>query len=170
MKIKHKLITQLAGISSLVIIIAAIVTSCGRDSGGSFGTAASMPVAKSLVMPVTASLNGGQEVPPVATAGTGSAILSVNFITGAISGAVSFTGLSSVAVSAHIHEGAAGVNGLIIVPLAGGIGLTSGTWIVPAGSVLTAAQLNALQAGGLYVQIHTQLFPAGEIRGRLASL
>ncbi len=120
-------------------------------------------------LPVTASLSGAQEVPPVATAGTGSAVLSVNFATGALSGTVSFSGLSSVATAAHIHEGAAGVNGLIIIPLTGGIGLTSGTWTVPAGTVLTAAQLNALQAGGLYVQIHTQIFPAGEIRGQLAS-
>ena len=96
-----------------------------------------MPVAASLVMPVIASLSGGQEVPPVATAGTGSAVLSVNLATGELSGTLSFAGLSSVATAAHIHEGAVGVIGLIIIPLTGGIGLTSGTWTVPAGTVMT---------------------------------
>lgn len=158
---------RFAGLSALVILTAVFVA-CGSDRAGS-GTAANMPVAASIVMSVTATLSGAQEVPPVATAGTGNAVLSVNFATGALSGTVSFAGMSSIAVAAHIHEGAAGVNGLIIIPLTGGIGLTSGTWMVPAGTVMTAAQLAELRTGGLYVQIHTQLFPAGEIRGQLAA-
>jgi CHRD domain-containing protein len=152
----------------ILFCMAVNVVSCG-GGGVPSGTTNTLPMA-SLVMPVTASLTGTQEVPPVVTAGSGSAVFSVNSITGAISGTVSFTGLSSVAVAAHIHEGAVGVNGLIIIPLTGGIGLISGTWMVPAGAVLTAAQLGALKAGGLYVQIHTQLFPSGEIRGQLAGL
>jgi hypothetical protein len=166
MKKQHTIIARFAGLSALVIM-AAIVTSCGGGDGPS-GTTATLPAAASLATPITAVLSGAQEVPPVATAGTGNAVLSVNFATGALSGTVSFSGLSSVAVAAHIHQGAAGVNGPIIIPLAGGIGLTSGTWTVPVGTVMTAAQLSALQAGGLYVQIHTQIFPAGEIRAQLA--
>ncbi len=168
MKTQCKHMIHYTSFPVLFFCLAFIAASCG-GGGVPSGTTTTLPVAASLVMPVTATLTGAQEVPPVATAGTGSAVFSVNSVTGAISGTVSFSGLSSVAVAAHIHEGAAGVNGLIIIPLTGGIGLTRGTWMVPAGTVLTAAQLNALQAGGLYVQIHTQLFPAGEIRGQLAS-
>lgn len=166
MKIRHNSVKRFTGMSAMVFLLTAFVASCGSNGAGS-GTAATTPVGVSLAMPVTASLTGAQEVPPVVTAGTGNAVLSVNFATGALSGAVSFTGLSSAAVAAHIHEGAAGVNGLIIIPLTGGIGLTNGTWTVPAGTVMTAAQLAELRAGGLYVQIHTVMFPAGEIRGQL---
>ena len=167
MKRQYKLMTRYVGFPALLFYLMVIVASCGGEGGGPSGTTAMQPSAASLAMPVTAALSGNQEVPPVATAGTGSAMLSVNFATGELSGTVSFTGLSSVAVAAHIHQAPAGVNGLIIIPLTGGIGLTSGTWTVPAGTVMTPAQLTALQTRGLYVQIHTQLFPAGEIRGQL---
>jgi CHRD domain-containing protein len=166
MKKRYHFVMLFIGMLALVFFLAVILASCGSDGAGS-GTAGTTPVGVSLVMPVTASLTGAQEIPPVATAGTGSAVLSVNFATGALSGTVSFAGLSSAAVAAHIHEGAAGVNGLIIIPLTGGIGLTNGIWTVLADTVLTAAQLAELQAGGLYVQIHTVMFPAGEIRGQL---
>ena len=166
MKIVQKLITPFSGIPAGMILVMLIATSCGRD-GSPAGTTATMLGAASSAIAITASLTGNQEVPLVVTAGTGNTVLSVNIATGELSGTVSFTGLSSAAVAAHIHEGAAGVNGVIIIPLTGGFGLTNGTWTVPAGTVLTAAQLAELQAGGLYVQIHTVIFPAGEIRGQV---
>lgn len=166
MKVLQKRITRFGGIPAWMILIMVIAASCGRD-GNPAGTVAVVPGAASSAITITASLTGNQEVPPVVTAGSGAAVLSVNLATGALSGTVSFSGLSSVAVAAHIHEGAAGVNGLIIIPLTGGIGLTNGTWTVPAGTVMTAVQLNALRIGALYVQIHTVLFPGGEIRAQL---
>lgn len=167
MKIQLKFVTRFAGLSALVLLIAGIAASCGSENGSLSGTIATLPVGASSIVMITAPLSGAQHVPPVATAGTGTAVLTVNFATGELSGTVSFSGLSSVATAAHIHEGTAAVNGIIIIPLTGGIGLTAGTWTVPAGTVMTAAQLNALRIGGLYVQIHTQLFPGGELRGQL---
>ena len=148
MKIVQKLITPFSGIPAGMILVMLIATSCGRD-GSPAGTTATMLGAASSAITITAILNGNQAVPPVATAGIGSAVLTVNFVTGGLGGTLSFSGLSSVATAAHIHEGAAGVNGPIIIPLAGAIGLTSGTWTVPPGTVMTAAQLAALRAGGL---------------------
>jgi hypothetical protein len=166
MKMQYKPLTRFAGLTAILFYLSAVVISCG--SGEVFyGTTAMPPAASPLAMTVTATLSGAQEVPPVATAGTGSAVLSVNAATGAINGTVTFSGLTSLALAAHIHQAAAGVNGPIIIPLTGGVGLTSGTWTVTAGAVLTAAQLGALQTGGLYIQIHTQIFPDGEIRGQL---
>jgi mono/diheme cytochrome c family protein len=112
-------------------------------------------------------MNGAQEVPAVATPGAGAAVLTVNLNTGSISGSLTFTGLTSNATAAHIHQGSAGVNGPVIVPLAGGAGATAGIWSVPAGTFLTAAQLTALKTNGLYVNIHTVNNPAGEIRGQI---
>lgn len=116
---------------------------------------------------IITALSGAQEVPAVATAGTGTATLSVDLNTGALSGTLTFTGLTSNATAAHIHQAAAGVNGPVIIPLSGGAGGTSGIWTVPAGTVLTATQLDALKTNGLYVNVHTTNNPGGEIRGQI---
>jgi subtilisin family serine protease len=121
----------------------------------------------SPVTTASAVLSGAQEVPPVATAATGSAELTVNFETGAISGTVDFSGLGSNATEAHIHQGAAGTNGSVIVSLTGGAGATSGTWTIPGGTSLTTNQLTQLKANGLYVNVHSTAQPDGEIRGQI---
>jgi hypothetical protein len=117
----------------------------------------------------TPPLTGSQEIPPVTPAGTGTANLSINPATGDVSGTVSFSGMTSNATLAHIHAGAAGTNGGVVIGLTGGAGGTSGTWTVPAGSVLTTDQLNVLKAGGLYLNIHTVNNGGGEIRAQLIS-
>jgi hypothetical protein len=118
---------------------------------------------------LTPTLGGSQEVPPVTPAGTGTANLLINPATGDVSGTVTFSGLTSNATLAHIHEGAAGANGGVAIGLTGGAGATSGTWTVPAGSILTMAQLNLLRADSLYLNIHTVNNGGGEIRGQLIS-
>jgi subtilisin family serine protease len=117
-------------------------------------------------MTITAPLNGGQEVPPVVTTATGSAVISLNFDTKTIGGTVTFTGLGSNATTAHIYQGAAGTNGTIIINLTGGAGATAGTWTIPA-TILTDGQMNALTSNGLYVNIKSTGNPAGEIRGQI---
>ena len=64
---------------------------------------------------------------------------------------------------AHIHEGAAGANGPVIVPLT----KDGDTYKVPAGAKLTSAQLASFKAGNLYVNVHSAANPGGEIRGQL---
>ncbi|RJQ53353.1 MAG: CHRD domain-containing protein [Nitrospiraceae bacterium] len=112
-------------------------------------------------------LSGTQEVPPVATAGSGTGNLTVNLVTRAVSGSVSFSGLTSNAIAAHIHLGPAGVNGGIEIFLTGGAGVTQGVWLIPAGTVLTQAQFDALITNQLYFNIHTATNPGGEIRGQI---
>jgi hypothetical protein len=53
-------------------------------------------------IPVT--LNGAQQVPPVNTAGTGTARLLLNTITRRITGVVNFSGLSSATLAGHVHR------------------------------------------------------------------
>jgi len=112
-------------------------------------------------------LSGAEEVPAVTTAATGNGTMTVNLGTGELTGSVTFAGLSSNATLAHIHSGAAGVNGGAIIALIGGAGGTSGTWTVPAGTVMTADQLNSLIADGLYLNIHSGTNSGGEIRGQI---
>jgi hypothetical protein len=119
------------------------------------------------VASIPVELDGTQEVLPVATVGTGVGDLFVNTATGEISGVFEFSGLTTPTTAGHIHNGAAGVNGPIIVPLIGGVGVTEGSMSVPAGTVLPPAQLDALMSDGLYVNIHTSANPGGEIRGQI---
>jgi len=119
------------------------------------------------VVGISVSLNGAMEVPPVATNGTATARLRVNTATGAISGTVNFTGLSSPTSAGHIHMGAAGVNGPVVIPLVGGVGVATGSMSVAPGSILLPPQLAALRTNGLYLNIHTSAHIGGEIRGQI---
>ncbi len=116
---------------------------------------------------ITTPLTGAQEVPPVVTAATGKAELTFNLRTGALSGTVTFNNLGSIATAADINKGVAGTKGSVIVALTGGAGVTSGTWTVPLGTVLTAEQLNALRSNALYVNIRSSSSPEGELRGQI---
>ena len=110
---------------------------------------------------VKVTLSGGQEVPAVTTAASGSGTITIN-ADKSVSGSVSTTGVAGT--MAHIHNGAAGTNGPVIIPLT-----KSGdsTWSVPAGAKLTDAQYAAYKAGGLYVNVHSAANKGGEIRGQL---
>ncbi|MBA3601248.1 MAG: CHRD domain-containing protein, partial [Acidobacteria bacterium] len=77
-----------------------------------------------------------------------------------------FTGLSSPASAGHIHDtGPVGVNGPVRFSFTGVSG-TSGT----LGSftfAVTAAQVADLRAKRWYCNIHSMMFPGGEIRGQV---
>jgi hypothetical protein len=75
-----------------------------------------VPTGATGVVTITTPLNGGSEVTPVTTAGTGTGTLVVDLSTGAVSSAsITVSGLSSTVNNAHIHQGAAGVNGPVVV-------------------------------------------------------
>jgi hypothetical protein len=106
-------------------------------------------------------LTGANEVPAVTTTASGSGRITVAG-DGAVSGSVKTTGIA--ATMAHIHVGAAGKNGPVIVPLSKG---ADGSWTVPAGAKLTAEQMKSYQAGELYVNVHSDAHKGGEIRAQL---
>jgi hypothetical protein len=107
------------------------------------------------------ALSGAQEVPAVTTSASGTAMITVA-ADGAVSGTVKTSGV--MGTMAHIHMGAMGANGGVIVPLTK---TDDSTWSVPAGAKLTAEQLAAYQAGGLYVNVHSAANKGGEIRAQL---
>lgn len=110
---------------------------------------------------VKVTLSGDQEVPPVKTSASGNGTITVGD-DGSVKGGVTTTGIQASA--AHIHMGAAGKNGPVIVPLtkSGDSG-----WNVGAGAKLTDEQMKAFKAGDLYVNVHSAANPGGEIRGQL---
>ena len=109
-----------------------------------------------------ARLSAVQEVPPTPSTATGTGTLVIDPVTRAANGGIALSGITAIA--AHIHLGAAGSNGPVIVPLTAA---GSGVFNVPPGTVLTAAQLLAYKQGNLYYNAHSTLFPNGEIRGQI---
>jgi hypothetical protein len=110
-----------------------------------------------------ANLNAAQEVlPPSTSTATGTGTVVVDPANRAVSGAIVLTGMT--ATMAHIHIGAAGSNGGVIVTLTQN---ALNTWNVPAGTAFTASQLKAYKEGNLYFNAHSTAFPAGEIRGQI---
>jgi hypothetical protein len=114
-----------------------------------------------LAGPVSVTLSGDQEVPPVTTSGSGSGTITIGD-DGSVSGSVTTTGVPGT--MAHIHEGAPGKNGGVAIPLEK---KGENGWAVPAGAKLSDAQMKAFKAGNLYVNVHTEKNKGGEVRGQL---
>ncbi len=109
------------------------------------------------------TMTGINEVPLVATNGTGrvDAVLDTN--TRLFRWKVSYQGLTGVATAGHFHGPAAvGVNAG--VALAWRNPMTSP---MEGSATLTAAQAADLLAGKWYANIHTTVHPTGEIRGQM---
>ncbi len=107
------------------------------------------------------TLKGSDEVPAVTTSAAGSGTITVGSDK-SVSGSVTTTGVAGT--MAHIHEGAAGANGPVIIPLTKE---GSDKWVVPSGSKLTDAQYESFKAGKLYVNVHSAAHPGGEVRAQL---
>ena len=109
---------------------------------------------------VNVNLTGAEEVPPVRTSGSGSGSFTIAS-DGAVSGSVTTTGVSGM--MAHIHQGAKGTNGPVIIPLT----KSGDTYSAPSGAKLTDAQMQAFKAGNLYVNVHSPSNKGGEVRAQL---
>ena len=110
---------------------------------------------------IKVSLTGTEQVPPLNVPGSGSGAFRVAE-DGTISGSVTTKDVQGT--MAHIHRGAKGANGPVIVPL----DKNGDTYTVPAGRKLTPAQIEDLKKGNLYVNVHTNRNKGGEVRGQLA--
>ncbi|MRX36363.1 MULTISPECIES: CHRD domain-containing protein [Aminobacter] len=107
-----------------------------------------------------ADLKAASEVPPADSSGTGSADVTVDTTTKKLSLTVTSSGLTGDATAAHFHgPAAAGENADPVVDISAAV--ASGT------ADITDQQLADLQAGKWYLNIHTQKFPDGEIRGQV---
>lgn len=130
-----------------------------------------------------AVLSGYQEVPAVYSPGSGSAVVESDETGKSIKVTLSYSNLKGVAKAAHIHFGQEGVNGGIVAALCGADGkpacpaqasdlsVTIVAADVKAVQGLEAASLDAvleaLSHNALYVNVHTDKFADGEIRGQL---
>jgi hypothetical protein len=154
-------------------------TAASTTTGGS-STSVSGPSGATPAQ-IEIALSGDQSVPPVQTSATGKATIFIEAgPTGFnISYEIDVTNIVDV-TAAHIHLGAAGTNGPVIVPLFTGPQKSgSFTGVLAKGSITEAdltgpmkgktfAELAAAVLGGqTYVNVHTVKNPNGEIRGQI---
>ncbi len=111
--------------------------------------------------PVSISLKGDSEVPPVATSAAGMGQITV-LPDRTVSGSIETSGM--VPTMAHIHEAAAGKNGPAIITLTK---TANESFVVPADARLTEAQYASYMSGNLYFNVHSDKHPNGEIRAQL---
>ena len=124
------------------------------------GLAALCATASAAEMKIT--LSGAQEVPPVTTSASGSAVI-ILAADKSISGSVNVTGMEATMV--HIHEAKMwNGNGPVIISLSR---TGDKEWSIPADTKLTDVQLQSLKSGNLYLNVHSATFKSGEIRGQL---
>src|SRR5579859_4253082 len=112
----------------------------------------------------TAALSSGQEVPKQVVKDTAAHGLFKGTLTGTtLKWKLTFAKLTGPATAAHIHMAAKGKSGNVVVPLC--TPCKSG---MTGKASLTGAELSAFKKHLLYVNVHTQKNPDGEIRGQLA--
>lgn len=115
------------------------------------------------VMPLrfVASLDGDQEVPPVATDGSGEAVVEISPDLSAISWSVAVSDLEGITM-AHFHRAPVGENGGVLIWIADSeFSETTGE------AELTEDFLFALLNKEIYINVHTVSFGGGEIRGQV---
>ena len=110
-----------------------------------------------------ATLNGKSEVPPNASAGTGTADINYDAATKKLSWKLTYSGLSGPATAAHFHGPAEpGKNAGVALAIPNATASP-----VEGSATLTDAQAADLEAGKYYVNVHTAANPGGEIRGQV---
>jgi hypothetical protein len=138
-------------------------------------------------------LSGVQEVPPVFSGGHGFALVTLNDAQDELSYSLVYFEMGSPVTQSHIHFGTPGVNGGIVAFLCSNLlgappgvpacpnepGLNTVSGVITAANVGTGAAaqgigagdfaglIEALEAKASYVNVHTEGFPGGEIRGPL---
>ena len=114
---------------------------------------------------LSGTLSGANEVPPTASMGTGTITGTYDQGTGMIDINITYSGLGTNGTASHIHDAPAGSNGGVIINLNLPAGSTSGNY---GGMFALAAgdEANFL-AGDTYVNIHSEMAGAGEIRGQI---
>jgi len=129
----------------------------------------SLATASAFGQTLGAVLTGSQETPPTTTPGYGNATVVFDATRQNITVTITVANLGSPINNFHIHEAAAGVAGNVVVNLIGlggafNAGTMTGTFPIDA-DVATRMLANP---GGFYVNVHTNQFPGGAVRGQLA--
>jgi hypothetical protein len=127
-----------------------------------------------------ATLSGGEEVPPVDTDTEGRALLSLNKKETEIEFQLRVEDGEGI-TQAHIHCGDVGVNGPVVVFLAGlnpagydvdgkwvsNATITDASIVDPSCGATVAALAESMRGGHTYANVHSLDHPAGVVRGQI---
>ena len=118
--------------------------------------------AKSSDLAFFSVLNGGQVVPPSTSNAMGVAFLTFDNATKRLCYSISYSGLQGTETEAHLHAAQVGQTNAVLYDL---VPLSS-----PKVNCLGPLKRNEegfLKQGLMYINIHTDIFVAGEIRGQV---
>lgn len=113
-----------------------------------------------------ARMNGNQEVPAVTTNALGLGTFYLNNTRDTLCFDMTATGLSGAITGIHIHDGAAGQNGPVLIDM---MPFLTGNRLKGSftGATLTSSLVEKMFAGELYLNVHTAANANGEIRGQI---
>jgi hypothetical protein len=145
--------------------LALSLNACGSSSSSTSSSAGSSSKPKSGVRGhiYRVKLSGKAETPPGAPNATGSAVIALHSNLTACWRFSRLSGFSEATVS-HIHRGASGTSGPIVVPL------STGSKLHHKGCVhTTASTIKEIEKDphGYYVNIHSKKYPGGAVRAQL---
>lgn len=110
----------------------------------------------------TADLTASAEVPSTVSPATGTADVVVDTDAKTVSWTVKVEDLTGEATAAHIHGPAdKGVNASPVIDMSAAI--------MQGSADITDEQISEIEAGKYYVNVHTEKYPDGEVRGQLES-
>ncbi len=110
-------------------------------------------------------MDGSRENPARNTLGRGACTATLDPASGNVAVGCTYEGMSGITSAAHIHGLAqSNTNAPVIVPLVE-IGNRAGT--ITGGGTLDPARVQGMIDGLTYVNLHSDLFPPGEIRGQI---
>lgn len=133
----------------LLTSLCLLASSCSKEKA--------TPTMSATTTTLTAIINGAQQVPVVNSAATGDFTGSYNSGTKQLAYTVTYQGITPSI--AHIHIGAPGMVGSVAIPFANLTSPITGT------VTLTADQADNLLKNSMYVNMHSNAYPNGEIRG-----
>ncbi|HEV8311332.1 MAG TPA: CHRD domain-containing protein [Methylomirabilota bacterium] len=130
----------------------------------------------------SATLQGYRETPAISTTGRGT--FEARLVGSTLQYRLRYSDLTGTTMMAHIHFGQKDVAGGVSVWICGGGGrpncpqsgtvtgaVTAADVVGPANQGIAAGELGellrAMRAGVTYVNVHSDLYPSGEIRGQI---
>jgi hypothetical protein len=145
----------------LLPLLAALQLGCGGSGGGNNNTPVNdTPQANTVTFAV--KLDAMQVVAGSPSGATADAEFILDLDSNSFSGSVQLPDLQATAV--QIREGLAGATGPTLIEMESA---DDEDWAVPADTVLTATQREALDRGRLYVLVTSAAAPEGLLRGQL---
>ena len=131
--------------------------------GGLIAGGSTLSATTAATKTFTLHMTGAQEVPKGSPTGSGTARLSLNSSTGQVCFTLQWSKIDA-ATASHIHKGAKGKSGPVVVPLFPSAPAKH-SGCVSASKSVVAAILKTPTA--YYVNLHTKKYPGGALRAQL---